>query len=133
MNTSTATTTLALVPVSREVFLAAFRAARGVRPVVADATSAPEEWPTRATFYLTDDRLSGFGVTCDGYGFALFSATKGRGDALVDAAIAAGWRYADHFDGYLTALYARHGFSVRRREANWTPGEPDVLFISLTA
>lgn len=100
---------------------------------IAEATSAPEGMPEDARYFTTDDGASGFGIDRDGTLIGVFSTVKGRGDALVAAAIENGATNLDCFDGYLPSLYARHGFREVRREANWTPGGPDVVFMALTA
>lgn len=55
--------------------------------------------------------------------------TKGAGPWLVLHAIEHGARHGDHFDGFLTGFYQNLGFSQVRREANWTPGGPDVIYM----
>lgn len=122
MSTQTATTTASDY---RKVF--AFARAAAAR--VAEATSPPEAMPETARYFLTTDGASGFGIDADGTLIGLFSTVKGRGDALVKAAVENGATRLDCFDGYLPALYARHGFRETHREANWTPGEPDVVFM----
>jgi hypothetical protein len=81
--------------------------------------------------YATADGTAGFAVSPDGDLQSVFNyGTGGRGDALVTAAIGAGARTLDCFDGFLPAFYARHGFRVVRREANWTVGGPDVVYMA---
>ena len=82
-------------------------------------------------YYLSDDGNSGYAIDPSGYAGGLFSTVKGRGDMLVKSAIGNGARNLDCFDGYLPKLYARHGFVEYKREANWTPGGPDVVFMHL--
>lgn len=91
----------------------------------------PASLPADAQWYLSDDGASGFIVRADGEIVGLFSTARGRGDTLVSEAIAYGGTHLDCFEGYLSALYARHGFKVYRREANWTAGAPDVVFMQL--
>lgn len=59
-------------------------------------------------------------------------ATKGAGPWLVIHAIENGARHGDHFDGFLTGFYQKLGFTQVRREANWTPGGPDVVYMRFT-
>lgn len=113
---------------SARVFRAALAEARAGREHVAAATSPPAELPDDARYYLSPDRLAGFGVA-DGELIGLFSAERGRGAELVAAAIDAGASRLDCFGGYLVELYARHGFVETAREPNWTPGEPDVVYM----
>ena len=82
--------------------------------------------------YATADGSAGFAVSPDGDLQSVFNyGQAGRGNALVAAAIAAGATTLDCFDGFLPAFYARHGFRVVRREANWTVGGPDVVYMAL--
>lgn len=60
----------------------------------------------------------------------LFSNRKGMGDWLVQMAIKDGADHLDCFDGHLPEFYAKHGFRVHDRAANWAPGEPDVVFMN---
>lgn len=122
---------LVLVPVSRERFVDAIARARLLWSTCREATSRPEEMPQFAAFYLTDDLQSGFGVNTDGELFGVFSLERGRGDALVRTAIKLGATRLDCFEGYLSALYARHGFVEYDRRPNWTEGGPDVVWMRL--
>jgi hypothetical protein len=114
------------------VFAAAYGHARRTSDIVREMTTELAELPheTTVSYHLTDDGLSGFGVTDTGELIALFSLARGRGDVLVSAATDAGATRLDCFDGYLPSLYARHGFVPVRREENWTPGGPDVVYMS---
>lgn len=116
-------------PVSRLLFDLAFQWAREHSPLVAEMTSDTVPLGEDSEFYLTADLRSGYVVT-RGELTNLFSLVKGRGHGLVDAAVLDGATHLDCFDGYLPNLYAAHGFVVTRREANWTPGGPDVVFMS---
>ena len=69
----------------------------------------------------------------DGELCGVFSTVKGRGDAIMRDALTAGAVRLDCFDGYLPGFYARHGFRETHREENWTPGGPDVVYMSLDA
>lgn len=82
--------------------------------------------------YATPDGSAGFAISPEGDLQSVFNYGQGgRGSALVAAAIAGGARTLDCFDGFLPAFYARHGFRVIRREENWTPGGPDVVYMAL--
>ena len=132
---STTTTTTADVrtfPATPAAFREVFGAARDAHPH-GDATSAPEDIPDDARYFLTADQRSGYGITPDGTLIALWSLERGRGDALVRDAIARGAIRLDCFDGYLPTLYARHGFRETHREPNWTPGGPDVVYMARPA
>jgi hypothetical protein len=115
---------------TRREYLAALDFARTMAPKVKDATSAPQDMPKGARFYLATDGLTGFGITQDGTLIGLFSLTS-HGSAAVKEAVKRGARHLDCFDGFLPTYYARFGFKVTRREANWTPGGPDVVFMSV--
>ena len=73
----------------------------------------------------------GFIIKPDGELVGVFSSIPGRGDALVSAALNSGATHLDCFDGYLTKFYGRHGLVEYKREPNWTPGGPAVVFMGL--
>ncbi|WJN62698.1 acetyltransferase [Streptomyces phage phiScoe10] len=100
---------------------------------IAAATSSPEEMPASYAYYLADDLLSGYGVAGDGTLVGVFSLEGGRGEDLIWSAILHhGADRLDCFDGYLNQeLYPRFGFAEYERVPNWTPGEPDVVFMRL--
>lgn len=110
------------------VFATHFDAAR-YHTKIAESTS---EWEATegARCYLATDWLSGFVVRADGELTNVWSVERGRGDGIMDAALQAGADVLDCFDGYLPTFYARHGFVEYAREANWTPGGPDVVFMA---
>jgi len=116
--------------VTSTVFGLVFDAAREASPRIAEATS-PFEVSTDAAHFLAEDGRSGFVIRTGGELTNVFSTVSGRGDELVAAAIAAGATHLDCFEGYLTALYGRHGFVETAREANWTPGGPAVVWMGL--
>lgn len=91
----------------------------------------PEEYAKMRTF-LAPDKKSGFAIKSDGDIVSVFSTEKGRGDGIVPQAIKAGGKKLNAFDGYLPKFYARHGFREIRREKNWAPGQPDVVYMSLS-
>lgn len=118
--------------VSLDSFRIAFEAARSASDLIANATSPVSEVVAKtARYYLSDDHLSGFAIREDGELVGVFSLVKGRGDSIVAAAIENGAKYLDCFDGYLPRLYSRHGFTEVKREPNWTPGGPDVVYMVL--
>ena len=118
--------------VNTSTFIKAFNEARTESQQVAKATSKPEDLDAyNSRFYLSVDHKSGFAVTLEGNLNAVFSLVKGRGDSLVSHAINFGAYTLDCFDGYLPKFYSKHGFNEYRREANWTAGEPDVVFMTL--
>lgn len=80
-------------------------------------------------YYLSEDFDSGYAIRANGELVHVFSRVPGRGDQLVESAVENGAYRLDCFDGYLPSLYARHGFVEYDREDNWTPGEPDVVYM----
>lgn len=127
----TSADTLALV--GPEGFGFAFTLARGISDQILAATSPfdfDSDDVSRRDYWLTLDGRSGFAIDSDDTLLFVFSLERGRGSALVTKAVEEGARNLDCFDGYLPELYARHGFVETRREANWTPGEPDVVFMT---
>lgn len=119
-------------PASWSEYTAALDWARSGSQRIKDATSAPEEMPRGARYYLTNDFQSGFGVASDGTLIGLFSTVKGRGTDLVwTAVLHKGASKLDCFDGFLPDYYKQFGFQETERVANWTPGEPDVVFMAL--
>lgn len=108
----------------------AFAYARRTSPLVAAATSPGEEFINRKgiQFYLHQDTFSGFAIR-HGELLGVFSIVKGRGDELVKSAIENGTEILDCFDGYLPTFYARHGFKEYKREKNWNPGQPEVVYM----
>ncbi|AWY07642.1 acetyltransferase [Streptomyces phage Yosif] len=119
--------------VGHQLYTQALRSARAQSELIAGATSAPEEMPASYAFYLADDLLSGYGVAGNGTLVGVFSLVKGRGEDLVWSAILHhGADRLDCFDGFLPDYYKRFGFAEYERVANWTPGEPDVVFMRLS-
>ena len=121
-----------LAIVSRDTFKRLFETARRVSPIIRESTSDMDGEPylSRSTYRLSLDGRSGYVVRPDGELVYVFSLWTGRGDGLVKCAIRDGASHLDCFDGYLPEFYARHGFTEYRREANWTPGGPDVVFMA---
>lgn len=121
-----------ILTVHPESFLGCLEAAReGSWRIAAATTPADELRVHGALTRLSDDGLSGYAVQPDGELVGVFSLVRGRGDELVTDAIANGATHLDCFDGYLVDFYRRHGFGVHRREANWNPGGPDVVYMYL--
>jgi hypothetical protein len=119
-------------PASWSEYTAALDWARSGSKRITEATSKPSELPRGARYYLTNDFQSGFGVASDGTLIGLFSTVKGRGEDLMwDAVTHKGAKRLDCFDGFLPEYYKRFGFVETERVANWTAGEPDVVFMSL--
>lgn len=118
--------------VSSAVFRQALGGARKDSFRIANATSPEVIVASRpGQFYLSIDGRSGFAVTDAGELCGVFSTVKGRGDTLVRDAVFFGATHLDCFDGYLPTLYARNGFRETHRAANWTAGQPDVVYMRL--
>jgi hypothetical protein len=114
-----------------DTFRLVLAAARAASQQIADATSSPSEIPDGGRYFAAEDARSGFAVVNGDEIVGVFSTERGRGSEIVTEAVAAGGTHLDCFDGYLPSLYGRHGFAEVRREANWTPGEPDVVYMAL--
>lgn len=113
-------------------YLTALAAAQAADPRIAGATTPAADLDTDgARCFLSADENTGYVVKASGELVGVFSTIKGRGDAIVTEAIMNGADALDCFDGYLPAFYARHGFVETARAANWTPGQPDVVFMAL--
>lgn len=122
--------------VGAKSFSEAVENARNLRPDVVENVSqySPEDYAKMRTF-LSPDKKSGFALKPTEKGDELvnvFSAEKGlgRGDKLVSEAVDRGAQTLDAFDGYLPKLYEKHGFKEYKREPNFTPGNPDVVYMS---
>lgn len=111
-------------------FSEVFLAARAESDQIRRATSPMVDAPDGTDYWITADQRSGFAIRADGELVFVFSLERGRGDHLIRAAVDRGAMRLDCFDGHLTELYARHGFVERRRDSNWTPGEPDVVYMA---
>lgn len=116
--------------VTVETFREAILSAGQDRPLIAQATTYADELPEGARYYLESDGQSGYGLNGEEL-VGVFSTVRGRGAVLVNHAIAQGARRLDCFDGHLPTFYERFGFREDRREANWTAGEPDVVYMRL--
>lgn len=122
-----------LAGVSMDTFATAFEIARSESDSVRDACSAFDDYsrPFDDTLYVvTVDGHSGYAVRDTGELVYVFSTVKGRGDHLIARAVRDGATHLDCFDGYLVRLYSSHGFHETRREENWAPGGPDVVYMS---
>lgn len=121
--------------VPRSAFVSQLAYVQSVSDLVRGATTQADELgkdsSSDVTYFLAEDTQSGYAVSDDGELTGVFSLPKGRGKDLVRAAVESGARRLDCFDGYLPKLYGQHGFVEVRREANWTQGEPDVVFMEL--
>lgn len=112
-----------------------YRVALGYAQFVSDqirqsTTASADILDDQTAYYLSPDSKSGFGVGVDGTLIGLFSLVKGRGRDLMAFAHSVGaWRL-DCFDGFLPGFYKSLGWVETRREANWTPGGPDVVYMA---
>lgn len=84
--------------------------------------------------FLLKGGKAGYALKKDGEFVNLFNngpkeETGGAGPWLVLHAIEQGATHGDHFDGFLTGFYKTLGWKQVRREPNWTPGGPDVIFM----
>lgn len=74
------------------------------------------------------DGVQGGYIVLNGELMGLF-AEKGKGSWLLYHAMNDGAVLLDCFDGFLPKFYAKHGWTEYQREANWTAGEPDVVYM----
>jgi hypothetical protein len=121
-----------------EDFYNALKQARGMDTRINEYTHLynPEEYAQMKTF-LAPDKMSGFAVKPDGDIVSAFNAVKGGGrlDDIMKVAMQHGGRKLDAFDKKpgevkgLPDLYSKYGFKEVKREPNWTPGGPDVVFM----
>lgn len=118
-------------PTTSFMYRGALTQARRISKRIADATSKPTEMPRDARYFLADDLMSGFGIDRNGALIGVYSLIRGRGEGLVTEAIKAGANKLDCFDGFLPDYYAQFGFEETERLPNWTPGDPDVVFMAL--
>lgn len=116
-------------------FRKVYDAARADSAQIAEATSDYDTSPAaRGTLYFhCSDGIghAGFAVRPDGELVYVFSTVKGMGAAIVATALAKGATHLDCFDGHLTSLYGANGFQRVTSLANWTDGEPDVVFMAI--
>mgnify|MGYP001590169327 CR=1 FL=1 len=111
----------------RQIYTLAHEASERVR----ESCAAPSELRDGADYSLSyPDHLSGYCVD-GGELRAVFSLVPGRGTILVKDAVFRGAERLDCFDGYLVQLYRRLGFTETARATNWTPGQPDVVYMAL--
>lgn len=94
-------------------------------------TSSEEIASSGYSAFLSTSGRSGFMLTPEGEIQNLFS-TEHAGAAALEQAIREGGTRLDCFDGFLPQFYERFGFREVRRESNWTPGGPDVVYMERT-
>jgi len=117
--------------VSKNEFIEALKFVQENYKVIRDNTTAWNEIKDdTASYYLSGNpAFMGFAVSLSGELTSVFSAIKGNGDKILSNAVILGANNLDCFDGYLVSFYERHGFKEVRREANWTAGAADVVFM----
>ena len=106
-----------------------------LRPFLSSYTPAEMKEMGVKTF-LTKNKRGGAALKGDEI-INVFSLEKGEGKKALLEAIARGGRRLDCFDKLpgqshgLPEYYSKFGFKEVRREKNWTPGGPDVIYMSL--
>ena len=112
-------------------FIAALNKAQSASKQIKAATTPANDLSDSngTNYYLSNTGNMGFCVSSTGELTSVYSLYKGMGDTILKYAVKAGAMHLDCFDGYLPTFYARHGFKEVRREANWTEGEPDVVYM----
>jgi len=127
--------------VSPELFLNKLEFAQSNRKVVMEATTPVKGITDHhgVTYYLASSNdfrgrkypcSMGYAIGMTGELTSVWSMFKGHGANLMLSALANGARHLGCFDGYLTTFYNRFGFKETSREANWTPGEPDIVYMT---
>lgn len=86
---------------------------------------------TKREYYLDSLGDKGYAIDSTGDLTSLFSCIKGQGKKLVTSAIKDGALHLDCFDGYLVDFYHGLGFVETSRVDNWTPGQPQIVFMHL--
>jgi len=80
--------------------------------------------------WMTAQGDSGFAISPDHELVNVFSVVKGNGrEAVALATSLRPFLHLNCYEGPLEVLYAQHGFVTQRREANWTAGKPDIVFM----
>lgn len=121
------TTTTRTTP---DAFAHAVAFAMTVSPRVDEYLSHGTDYSQHACF-LSPDGLAGFAISPRGDLQSVFNiGGPGVGRALVEDAAYFGATTLDCFDGFLPPFYASMGWHEIRREANWTPGGPDVVYMA---
>ncbi len=112
---------------------AEFLAARNQSSRVGMFTPHTPDELSQHTLILRNDGKVGSAVSPEGDVQSVFnnSGERGAGGAAIEAAKAAGGKTLDAFDVGLPQIYAKHGFVETKREKNWTPGGPDVVYMKL--
>lgn len=123
--------------VTKDLFEIAFNSACKHNKRIVESCSNLNDSREGTAFYLSSDTKCGFALYLnEPYAEVcyVFSAEKGRGNDLVNAAVTTANRLGvsvlllDCFDGYLVNLYKQHKFNVSHREQNWAGAEhPDVV------
>jgi len=122
-----------ILPSSPEDFRSYLDKSRNIDDQIKEFTHmySPEEYSKMKTF-LSADKKSGMAIKPDGDIVSAFSKVRGQNrlDDIMETASKEGGSKLDAFDGKLPELYRKKGFKEVRREPNWTPGEPDVVFMN---
>ena len=120
--------------VSKQEFIINLGFNQFLYPNIKAATSPVKEViedKTDRTFYLDSTGSMGYAIDETGELTSLYSTVKGYGKTLVQSAISNGASHLDCFDGFLTTFYKGLGFEEVDRVANWTTGQPDIVFMRL--
>jgi hypothetical protein len=82
------------------------------------------------TTVLSEDGRTGYAITSAQDLVSVFNTgPRGAGTLAVRDAVARGAWTLDRTGPFLACYYREFGFIPYRREANWTPGQPDVWFM----
>lgn len=105
-----------------------FEAALQKHPNIASIDS-DRDYNGKRTF-LSPDGKAGYALHHSGELNHVFSMQPGLGAHAVQDSLTRGASHLSCFDGKLPEYYKRFGFQEQRREKNWTPGGPDVVYMT---
>lgn len=116
----------------RAVKPAAFKAALARNTRADTLSDYSEQELANFQLFMLDGGEAGYAIKPGGELVNVFNSggasTRGAGPWLVLHAVEQGARHLDHFAGFLDGFYQGLGFRETKREKNWTPGGPDVVY-----
>lgn len=130
-NTNTTANSTGFYEVPNYLFKMVLDTQQALSTKIRKATTPAAELKLTGKAYLCRTGDTGFAIQADGELVAVYSRVAGQGANIMQAAISLGANRLDCFDGYLVEFYSKHGFIETDRAANWTAGEPDVVFMKL--
>jgi hypothetical protein len=82
-----------------------------------------------ARTFLSHRGTSGYAIAHNGEIKYVFSTEKGHGAHALNHALQQGGTHLNTFEGPVAQRFRSLGFKDFKREANWTPGGPDVVWL----